>query len=299
MPAIWPGNPEREWNPAGHGDVYNALHVSGMLQKLLDQGIRYVFISNSDNLGATLDPALLGYFAKKELPFMMEVAERTQVDAKGGHLARRRNGDLILRECAQCHPEDRSAFRDIQRHRYFNTNNIWISLRFLKNRIRRHGLFSLPMILNPKPLDPRNSESPGVYQVETAMGAAISIFEGASAVRVPRSRFFPVKTTSDLLLLRAGCLMISTEKGVIGTTGHNGDGVRISLDPLYFKHLDEFDKRFGKGVPDLELCDSLTVKGNIYFEGDITIRGTVTIASSDSGPRRVPRGTVVGSDLIL
>lgn len=60
-----------------------------MLEKLLSEGIKYVFVSNSDNLGATLDLKLLNHFATSGQPFCMEVAERTASDKKGGHLCRR------------------------------------------------------------------------------------------------------------------------------------------------------------------------------------------------------------------
>ena len=127
-PATWPQNPVLEWNPPGHGDVYTALLTSGMLQRLLDNGVRYAFISNSDNLGARLDEALLGYFAHHRFPFMMEVAEKTPADIKGGHLARHNNGRLILREAAQCPKDELDAFQDIKRYRYFNTNNVWVNV---------------------------------------------------------------------------------------------------------------------------------------------------------------------------
>ena len=136
-PVSWPANRELEWNPPGHGDVYAALYASGMLQKLLDEGVRYAFICNSDNLGAGIDEALLGYFAENRFPFMMEVAEKTPADDKGGHLARLHNGRLILRESAQCPREDMAAFQDIRRYRFFNTNNIWVNLELFKGSHRQ------------------------------------------------------------------------------------------------------------------------------------------------------------------
>jgi len=68
-PADWPRNRRIEWNPPGHGDVYTALLTSGTLQQLLDKGIRYAFIANSDNLVATIDKSLLGFFFRERLPF--------------------------------------------------------------------------------------------------------------------------------------------------------------------------------------------------------------------------------------
>lgn len=88
-----------------------------------------MFVSNSDNLGATLDLKILTHFANNELPFMMECCERTENDKKGGHLAIR-NSDkhLVLRESAMCADEDEDFFQDINKHRFFNTNNLWIRL---------------------------------------------------------------------------------------------------------------------------------------------------------------------------
>jgi UTP--glucose-1-phosphate uridylyltransferase len=101
-PAAFPADPALEWCPPGHGDLYTALMTSGLLAQLLAAGVRYAFIANADNLGATFDPALLGYFVQMGYPFMMEVATRTPADRKGGHLARRRgDGQLLLRESAQ------------------------------------------------------------------------------------------------------------------------------------------------------------------------------------------------------
>lgn len=54
-PASWPANPHLEWCPPGHGDLYTALYGSGKLDELLSEGVKYMFVSNSDNLGATLD----------------------------------------------------------------------------------------------------------------------------------------------------------------------------------------------------------------------------------------------------
>jgi len=189
-PATWPTDADLEWNPPGHGDIYTALVTSGMLQKLLDAGIRYAFISNSDNLGAVVDNTILGYFAKNNFPFMMEVADRTEADSKGGHLARLKNGRLTLREVAQCPEDEMEEFQDIHVYRYFNTNTIWLNLLALKALLEaQHNVIHLPMIRNPKTVDPKDDSTPRVYQLETAMGSAISIFEGATAIRVPRTRF--------------------------------------------------------------------------------------------------------------
>ena len=158
-----------------------------------------------DNLGATVDLKLLRYFADSGFSFLMEVAARTAADRKGGHLTRRRSdGRLVLRESAQCPKEDEAQFQDIARHRFFNTNNLWIDLQALKAALAANdGLIPLPPIMNKKTVDPRDASSPAVIQLETAMGAAIECFQGAGAIEVSRIRFAPVKTTSDLLAVRS------------------------------------------------------------------------------------------------
>lgn len=297
-PAVWHQNPELEWNPPGHGDIYTALLTSGMLRKLLDEGLRYAFISNSDNLGASLDLSLLGYFAQEKFPFMMEVAERTPADSKGGHLARHSNGRLILRESAQCPECEIAAFRNIRQFGFFNTNNLWINLNFLEELIESEKTVRLPIIVNPKTLDPRDENSPKVFQIETAMGAAVSLFEGATAVKVPRSRFFPVKKCSDLLLVRSDYFIFTRDGQLKLNPDRASDTVSISLDPKYYGKIDQFDARFGH-IPSLAECESLTVEGDVSFEKHVKIRGKVRIRNSGRNQAIVREGTLIERDLVL
>ena len=217
-PVNWPSNPDLEWCPPGHGDIYTALITSGILTTLLENGYEFAFVSNADNLGAVIDEAILGYFVDQQAPFMMEVADRTEADKKGGHLAQR-EGRLLLRESAQCPADEISAFQDISRHRYFNTNNLWLHLPTLQAVLTNNNhILGLPLIRNAKTVDPRDATSRPVYQLETAMGSAISVFAGAQAIRVPRSRFAPVKRTMKLLpiLFHGSMLWKSLEDTVCG-----------------------------------------------------------------------------------
>src|SRR5690606_12624794 len=100
-PVEWPDDRDNERCPPGPGDIYVSLVTTGMLQTMLDSGFEYLFVSNADNLGAVLDTRILGYLAKEQIPFLMEVANRTLADSKGGHLSRRPDGQLILRELSQ------------------------------------------------------------------------------------------------------------------------------------------------------------------------------------------------------
>ena len=296
-PATWPNNPELEWNPPGHGDIYTALVTSGMLQNFLDKDIKYAFISNSDNLGATLDESLLGYFSENQFPFMMEVAERTPSDLKGGHLARHNDGRLILREVAQCPQDELDAFEDIHLYRFFNTNNIWINLEFLKNLLEKSGTVPLPLILNPKFLDPRDDSSPEVFQVETAMGAAIALFEGATAVKVSRSRLIPVKKCNDLLAVRSDCFIFSEDYRLILNPDRRLDSIRINLDPKYYGKIDLFNERFKNGVPSLLDCESLTIEGDVFFEANVTLKGNVIIVNRNPHREILRAGSVIDRDV--
>ncbi|MEX1329671.1 MAG: UTP--glucose-1-phosphate uridylyltransferase [Desulfobacterales bacterium] len=302
-PASWPKNPKLEWNPPGHGDVYTALLTSAMLESFLANGIIYAFISNSDNLGARLDESLLGYFAYNQFPFMMEVAEKTPADMKGGHLAQHKNGRLVLREVAQCPEDEKATFQDIQRYQYFNTNNIWINLKALKTLFDRQKIIHLPLILNSKTLDPRDKSSPPVYQVESAMGAAIYLFEGAVAVNVPRTRFYPVKTSNDLLSVRSDCFVYNVDDSLRINPirlRRNRTGVsKVDLDPKYYGKIDDLEKRFRNGIPSLIDCDALTIEGDVFFEKGVKIKGSVRITNRQKSQAIIKEGTVIDQDLIL
>jgi UTP--glucose-1-phosphate uridylyltransferase len=302
MPAIWPDNPELEWNPPGHGEIYMCLFTTGILDRLLSRDKRYAFICNSDNLGAGIDESILGYFVQNALPFLMEVAVRTPSDMKGGHLARHKDGRLLLREIAQCPATELDAFQDIEKFHFFNTNSLWVDLARLKEAVDAQGVFRLPMILKPGYIDPRDETSPRVFQVEMAMGAAIANFKGAAAICVPKSRFIPVKTCNDLLTVRSDCYQITeTERIVTGSRRLDQfpDPPKIRLDPKYYKRIDDFDQRFRHGPPSLARCESLTISGDVVFENDITILGNVTITNRGNTPATIPQGSVIEGDMVL
>ncbi|MCA9073626.1 MAG: UTP--glucose-1-phosphate uridylyltransferase [Planctomycetaceae bacterium] len=282
-PVSWRDDPDLEWCPPGHGDLYPSLLGNDrLLDRLLDQGVRYLFVSNADNLGATVDPRLLRYFAESDQSFLMEVAGRTEVDRKGGHLARRKSdGRLVLRELAQCPTEDVDDFQDISLHGYFNTNNLWIQLEHLRDALHAHGgLLPLPLIQNRKTIDPQQPETPPVLQLESAMGAAIECFDDSGAVLVPRSRFSPVKTTNDLLAVRSDAYETIEDDSVLRLIGsREGKPPLIELDSTHYKMLDRFESLFPSGPPSLEACRSLTVLGAVRFDADVVIQGDVTIVN--------------------
>jgi UTP--glucose-1-phosphate uridylyltransferase len=294
-PVSWPHAPALEWCPPGHGDVYGALASSGMLETLLEQGFRHAMISNADNLGATLDPRIPAHLAAEGINFLMEVVEGTEADRKGGHLARRRSdGRLLLRETAQTPPEDLDSFRDYRRWRYYNTNNLWVDLRALAKALRDNdGVLELPLIINRKTVDPRDPESPPVLQLESAMGAAIGSFADAGLLLVPRTRFVPVKTTDDLLVLRSDVYALSEELSVVPRPDRGGRLPYVELDPRFYKLLDDFEARFPDGPPSLLEADRLVVHGDVTFGPDVVVRGAVEVQAPEA--RRIERTVLVGA----
>jgi UTP--glucose-1-phosphate uridylyltransferase len=295
-PVSWPAAPALEWCPPGHGDVYGALRRSGMLAALRGRGIRYAMISNSDNLGAQLDPRVPAHMAAGEIPFLMEVVQGTEADRKGGHLARRRaDGQLILRESAQTPPEDEASFRDFRRWRWYNTNNLWVDLDVLDATLEENGgVLALPIIVNRKTVDPRDDDSTPVIQLESAMGAAIESFPGARLLLVPRTRFAPVKTTDDLLVLRSDVYTLSDEMAVQPIPERAGDLPYVELDKRFYKIIDRFEERFPEGAPSLREAERLVVSGDVTFEGGVIVRGAVGLEAAE--PERITRGTVLDGE---
>lgn len=273
-PVAWPREPEHEWCPPGHGDLYTALVTSGALAAMRAAGLRWAFVSNSDNLGAALDPALLGWFAESGAPFAMEVKRRSEADRKGGHLARSKSGRLVLRETAQCPDDELASFQDVALYKFFNTNNLWIDLEALARALSEHGgVLPLPLIRNEKRVDPLDAGSPRVIQLETAMGAAIQCFAGALAIQVPSHRFAPVKSTGDLLAIRSDAYVLSDDFRVLPAPGGPGDQLVVELDPAYFQRVDQLDARTPHGPPSLIRARRLVVRGDYTFAQGEVIEG--------------------------
>ena len=290
-PVSWPADPTLEWCPPGHGDLYTALLASGVLRQLLDAGFRYASVSNSDNLGAAPNPTIAGWFAASGAPYAAELCRRTAADRKGGHLAvRKSDGRLILRDTAQTPPDEMDYFTDEHRHPFFHTNNLWFDLEQIAAALEERGaVLGLPLIRNVKTVDPTDASSPEVFQIESAMGAAIEVFEGATAIVVGRERFLPVKTTNDLLLIRSDAydladdstLRLAVEKAPL-----------VDLDSKVYKTVAKFEERFAAGAPSLRDAQSLTVQGDWTFGEGVVATGAATV-TAEGAPGTIPAGTTI------
>merc|ERR1711988_731267 len=250
-----------------------------------------MFVSNSDNLGAVMDLKILTYFAGTGAPFMMEVATRTDADKKGGHLATdNKTGGLLLCESAQCPDEDEKAFQDTSKYRYFNTNNLWVDLEKLKALFDKHGgALPLPVMLNDKTVDPRDKKSTKVLQLETAMGAAISCFEGAIAIQIPRTRFAPVKKCDDLIALRSDAYVLTEDFRIVLAEDRKGVPPTIKLDDAY-KFVDQMDTLIPNGVPSLIKCSKMVVKGLCEFAAGVVVEGEVTFNNAGADRKTIAAG---------
>ena len=276
-PVEWPADPELEWCPPGHGDLYPALWGSGVLDALLERGFRYASVANGDNLGAAPDARLAGWFASTGAPYAAEVCPRTPNDRKGGHLAvRKADGRLILRDSAQTADADQRFFADERVHPFFHANNLWFDLEQVRAAlVERGGVLGLPLIRNEKTVDPADATSPRVVQLESAMGAAIEVFDGARAIAVGRDRFLPVKTTNELMLLRSDVFALGDDGRLRAASGIPA----IDLDGRYFKLIDDFERRV-RVVPSLRRATSLTVRGDWTFDAPAEVVGSVELPAA-------------------
>lgn len=289
-PVSWPANPELEWCPPGHGDVYTVLQTSGTLDALVAAGYEYLNISNADNLGSAPNPTIAQWFEDSGASFAAEVVQKTEADRKGGAQVVR-NGQIIQRETAQIAPEDMEAASDINVHRFFNANNLWIRISALQELIAKNdGVVALPLIKNYKTVDPTDKTSTPVVQIECAMAAAIELFPDAVAVHIDRSRFLPVKTTNDLLLLRSDIYALTESFNL------RAQAVEplITLDPAHYALINEFDARFPAGPPALSQAESLTVTGDWVFADNVTVVGAAKLSSEDpTVQQEVPAGATI------
>ncbi len=174
--------------------------------------------------------------------------------ARGGHLARYQ-GRVVLRETAQV-PDSDTSFTDTQRWRWYNTNNIWIDLRALRE-LQAADPAGTISAADRQPGDGRSAR-PVEHSGDPARvgdGRGDRLDSGARAVHVPRSRFAPVKTTDDLLVMRSDAYEL-TGDGRMRPSLTAQDYV-VTLDKDFTRLLSGFEQRFPAGAPSLRRCRRL------------------------------------------
>ena len=279
-----------DWYPPGHGDVFESLYNSGILDKLIERGVEIVFLSNADNLGAVVDLKILQHMIDSKAEYIMELTDKTKADVKGGTIIDY-EGQARLLEIAQVPKEHVNEFKSIKKFKYFNTNNIWMNLRAVK-RIVENNELAMEIIPNGKsiPADKKGEADISIVQLETAVGAAIRHFHNAHGVNVPRRRFLPVKTCSDLMLVKSDLYTLKHGQLMI-------DPNRFGPAPLIklggdFKKVSSFQSRI-PSIPKILELDHLTITGPVNLGRGVTLKGTVIIVASEGNTIDIPPGSIL------
>ena len=199
--------------PPGHGDLIQSLGDTGTLDKLMESGIQYAFIANSDNLGATMNFNILNDLMKHDIDFALELTPKTLNDVKGGTLIKY-DGKYVMFEVAQCPPDKLSEFTSIEKFKYFNTNNVWIKLSAIKELIDTDYLNHIDVIINHKKL----KDGRECVQLEYAIGSLVKFFNKVKCYSVSRDRFIPVKNNNDLALVRSDAYILNKETWKLSKT---------------------------------------------------------------------------------
>lgn len=269
-----------EWCPPGHGDIYLALKERGLLNELLNKGYEYGFLSNGDNLGATIEPHILEYMIENRIDFAMEMTPKTLADKKGGVMYRRivdnKLTGINLLETAQVPAEHMSEFTGDSRFSNFSINNLWVNLKTLNSLVAEKPL-DLSLIVNPKTI-----EGQEIIQLETAMGSAISNFQNVKCVIIPRDRFAPVKKCEDLLVRMSDSYVLNDDFSLTMNPVRKNAGLGecvVNLDDNYYKKVGDFEKLF-KEFPSMVFCESLTVEGEVEFDAYVNLIGKVKIQNN-------------------
>lgn len=271
-------DPREEWCPPGHGDIYLALKETNILHDLIQNGYKYAFISNGDNLGATIEPQILEYLIQENIEFAIEMTPKTLADIKGGVLYRKitpNRSYIDLLESAQVPDEYISEFTNIQKFQFFNTNNIWLNLIALEQKLKVHPL-DLSLIVNTKVI-----EGKSIIQIETAMGSAINNFKNVKAIIIPRDRFSPVKKCEDYLVRKSNTYTLNEDFSLTIHPERKSlklDELVVQLDERYYKNISDFHEYF-LVYPDLLKCKSLKIIGPVVFDVPISLVGDVVIVN--------------------
>jgi len=279
------------WYPPGSGEVFSAMYRQGLLEKFKNEGKELLFISNMENLGSSVDLKLLHYIAnpKVNLDFLLETTNRISTDQAGGFAIKYKDRHVHILEISQIPSQVMSKF-SLSNFKYWNTNNIWTRIGVVIDMMKQQQI-DLDFIVKYKVINGKN-----IAQLETPVAMSIQSFPKAASILVPRSRYRPVKSTSDLLQVQSelfelqhGLLVASTKRS-------------YSSDPLVklgdeFKSMAEYERRF-KTIPNILELDHLTVSGDVYFGANVTLKGTVIIVANSGSRIDIPDGVVLDNKIV-
>jgi len=186
----------------GHGDLVDALRRSGLLRDFAARGGRHVWIANLDNLGATIDPCLLGMFIDAHADLMAEVTDKEDSD-RGGIPVHARGKLQILEEFRLPRDFDATTVR------VFNTNTLLVSAHALETVDVEWNWFEVEKNVDGRP----------AIQFERLLQELTGALT-ATYVRVPRSpgtasRFLPVKDHKELEARKNTILDVARSRGIL------------------------------------------------------------------------------------
>eukprot|EP00697_Spironema_sp_BW2_P002779 gnl/Spiro4/13701_TR7298_c0_g1_i1.p1 gnl/Spiro4/13701_TR7298_c0_g1~~gnl/Spiro4/13701_TR7298_c0_g1_i1.p1 ORF type:complete len:486 (-),score=-10.20 gnl/Spiro4/13701_TR7298_c0_g1_i1:4-1290(-) len=302
------------WYPPGHGDIYHSLFKEGIAQKLLDEKRDIIFVSNMDNPGAILDLRILYNVMDKDIPFTMEITDRKTTDIRGGIILQDHvTKDLRLVELSQV-PKSKLEKLDPVKFDFWNTNNIWVNLNHLKNFFGPNAEKKLEMdvIINTRTvhapfslleqsqnnLNTNFSEDQQDHylQLEIPAGSAIQNFPKAKLLRVDRSRYRVVKTTSDLMIAQSNIFVWKDGNMVMNPQRKLPNIPTIKWDQE-FRLISGYKKRI-PFLPNILHLDHLTVSGSVRFGKNVTLKGTVIIVATHGGEIHIPDGAILENNVV-
>ncbi|VDD95135.1 unnamed protein product [Enterobius vermicularis] len=282
-------NENESWYPPGHGNVFESMEFSGILDELIAENREICFISNIDNTGATVDLKIAQFMIESGTEYAMECTQKTLADTKGGTLIEI-NGGIMHLEMPQVPQANVEEFCSLRTFKMFNTNNIWVNLRNVKARLPE---MKMEIIVNRKKLGNGNQ----VLQLETSVGGAIRNFQKVVSVKVPRARFLPVKKTQDLLALMSDIYEMDEFCNVrlkVGRPIAEQPVIKLSEE---FSSIADFRKRFAS-IPRIADLVRLRVDGDVVFGSSVVLKGDVIIVADEGKLLEIPNGSFIENKMV-
>jgi UTP--glucose-1-phosphate uridylyltransferase len=184
----------------GHGDLPDALRKSGLLERFVARGGKVVTVANIDNLGATLDPLIIGYHLRHGKPVTCEVVDKLGTD-KGGIPVRVGGRAVVLEEFRIPPSFDPASVR------VFSTNTFHLDAQTLLNLNMDWTYFTVEKKVEDKP----------VIQFERLINELTSALD-TQYLHLPRtgkeSRFLPVKDNKELELRQGEITLVARDRGM-------------------------------------------------------------------------------------
>lgn len=262
-----------------HSVVFLSLMKSGTLDLLLVQGKEYALVVDSDNVAAVADPKIFNHLIQNQIEYCMEVAPVPSIDLRNS-LINLRPGKFQLVDITQ-NPTKQSGGK----FKFINTRSMWVNLRAIKRLIDTDEL-KIENFSSSKEVNDDQIISRG-----TGADSAIQFFDHTIGINVAQSRYLPVNSTSDLLLLQSD--LYTADEGILvqNPARDNPANPSIELGPE-FEKVNDFQSRF-KSIPSIINLDSLKVEGDVWFGAGITLKGKVSIVAKPGMKLEIPDGIVL------